>query len=307
MNIRRSITMGLLLASLHCGSSASDALLAKNATWPGGQATGSLMVGDAVLCSATLVDPYVVVTSGRCARAAMASSSYFRWRQGTAQFDTPVRQGHALRSDGSLTEPSPRWRPAVATSQQRAAVRSIQRHCGVEDMFALGCAPGVRYCLDGVKLPWLKAAGGVGLAAWQDVGWLGLADAVPTEPARMALGDIPNAWQANARLLRVGVRQVRGLRVSPLQRYEDAYGLYEHDATELHAGPQRSLTHADWGSALYMETYNSGEQAWRLVGVASRPFVAHSDTSAGIIFSRVDVHAAIMAEAISRLRAFSAP
>ena len=297
------VTVALLLATLHCGDSKS--LVEQHAAWPGSLATGSLMVGDAPFCSATLVAPDVVVTSGRCARAALVSDSTFRWRHGALQFDTAIRHGHALKHDGTLTQPNPRWRPAGASKEARAAVRAIESYCHVDDMFALHRGRGLRHCLDGLAPSLLKMAGALGLAQWQDVGWLGLEDAVPTEPATVATQDASDVLQSDAHLRRIGVREARGLRASPLQRYEHRYQLYESNTTELHAGPERSLAHPDLGGGLWMETFASGTQAWLLVGVASRPFVAHSDTSAGLVFSRLDAHASAMVEAVSQLGAAS--
>ena len=173
-------------------------------------------------------------------------------------------------------------------------------------MFALRHSARVRHCLDEVKPALLKAAGALGLANWQDIGWLGLEDAVPTEPATLTRQNASHVLQEDANLRRIGVRFVKGLRASPLLRYEHPHRLYESDATELHAGPHRSRTHDDVGSGLWMETFASGAQAWQLVGVGSRPFVAHSDGSAGAIFSRLDLHADATAEAIARLRQLSA-
>lgn len=300
MNARRMVAAIGLLVSTHCGS--SESLLGLHEAWPGSQAVGSLMVGDNKFCSATLVAPDVVVTSARCARAALSGESSFRWQRGTLQFDTAVRAGYVLGDDNELTQPTARWRPAVASAEQRAVVRSVQRRCRVDDMFALSQSATARSCLDGLKPSLLKAAGALGLANWRDVGWLGLEDAVPTDPAPMAMQDASHVLQEDANLRRIGVRPAKGMRASPLQRYEHPYRLYEIDATELHAGPHRSRTHDDVGSGLWMETFAAGARAWQLVGVGSRPYVAHSDASAGVVFSRLDLHAAATAAAIARLR-----
>lgn len=289
-----ALGMGLLTALTACGAETDPALgLGENDTLHMAplsfNAVGPVLDGQNRWsnCTGVLIAADVVLTSGRC--AAMARGGGYQFALGAGAHrgrNVSVVHAQTLGVPEQATLFSPGW---AQESHRLRGADLLFAACGHGALYDLACPRPARACLTAQDPDILRAAGVLGLSGWNDIGLLVLVEPFPPEqspPARLAP---PGKLDRQFNVQSVGIDVYRGLRTATLRRTFKPRRIIEQDATEFNLGTQYDDVFNP-GSVVMAQPQGDPLAPHLLLGVASRPYMAHGDLSAGLIFTRLDAH-----------------